>query len=305
MKIALSGARGFIGQGLSNYLQKAEHTLYPLVRHHPVRSDREIYWDPALGAIDRDRLEGFDAVIHLAGENLSGYWTSRKKKEIIKSRRDGTMLLSRALADLNQPPSVLVCASAIGYYGHRGEEELSESSSRGKGFLADVCSEWEAAADSARSAGIRVAHCRFGIILDPAGGALARLLPLLRLGLAGRLGSGRQYWSWISLEEVHRALVFVLQQPTLSGPINFTAPQPVTNAEFTKAAAQILHRPAFLAAPSFALRLVLGEMAQEMLLSSARVMPAKLLAAGYPFQHAEIISTLRSILKDKPAATDV
>jgi uncharacterized protein (TIGR01777 family) len=292
MKIAITGAGGLVGAGLVRQLSAAGHELYPLVRSRPDRSGRAIGWNPATGEIDRSRLEGIDAVIHLAGENLAGYWTRAKKEQIMASRREGTRLLSDTLAGLHHSPQVLLCASATGYYGDRGSERLDESSPRGSGFLADVCAEWEAAAEPARRAGIRTLHARLGIILDPRGGALGRLLPLLRLGLGGKLGSGRQIWSWITMNDVHRAITFLLDRPALSGPVNLTAPAPVTNAEFTRTIAKFLHRPALFTAPAFALRLFLGDMAREMLLSGAQVLPRKLLDAGFIFEQPDLAAAL-------------
>lgn len=296
MKIAITGASGLVGSGLMHYLKALGHELYPLVRKIGNNSHRDIYWNFAAGEIDSGALEGLDAVIHLAGENLTGYWTRAKKERILSSRRDGTRFLAEAVAGLKNPPRVFVSASAIGFYGDRGDIQLDESTPLGRGFLADVCAEWEAAAEPARQAGIRVVHPRFGIILDKNGGALAKLLPLLRWGLGGKLGRGHQYWSWITMQDVHRGLAFVLEQPQLSGAFNFTAPAPVSNAVFTKEAARLLHRPAFFTVPAFVLRTVMGEMAQEMLLNSARVVPGRLLEAGFQFEHPDLGTALEEIL---------
>ncbi|HNW60308.1 MAG TPA: TIGR01777 family oxidoreductase [bacterium] len=296
MKIAITGASGLIGTGLVRHLEQNGHDIHPLVRRWPLHSARQIFWNPAKGEIDRDNLEGLDAVIHLAGENLGSRWNSARKERIMKSRCEGTRLLAAALARLRRPPAVFISASATGFYGNRGETLLDESAAAGSGFLAEVCAAWEAAAAPARAAGIPVVHPRFGIILDRDGGALARLLPLLRLGLGGKLGNGRQYWSWVAMADVHRALTFLLEHPVTSGPVNLTAPAPVTNAVFTRTLAHALHRPAFLAAPAFALRLVLGEMADEMLLSSARVVPARLTAAGFRFAYPDLATALPTVL---------
>ncbi len=296
MKIAITGATGLVGRGLVRHLEHSGHEIHALVRRKDRATAQEIYWNPAAGEIDGAALEGVDAVIHLAGENLAGYWTRAKKERILSSRRDGTRLLSTALAGLKKPPRVFISTSATGFYGDRGDAELDESAPRGRGFLAGVCAEWEAAAEPARQAGIRVVHPRFGIILDKNGGALGKLLPLLRWGLGGKLGSGRQYWSWITMQDVHRGLAFVLEQPQLSGALNFTAPDPVSNAVFTKRAARRLHRPAFFAVPAFVLRTVMGEMAQEMLLNSARVVPGRLLEAGFQFKHPDLGTALEEIL---------
>ncbi|HQI49407.1 MAG TPA: TIGR01777 family oxidoreductase [bacterium] len=296
MKIAISGATGLIGAGLSAYLQMQKHDIHPLVRQWPLHSARQIFWNPDKGEIDHTGLEGMDAVIHLAGENLAGRWTPRKKEQIMESRRVGIRLVVAALARLQRPPAVFISASATGFYGDRGEEVLDESSAGGSGFLAEVCAAWESAAEPARQAGIRVLHSRFGIILDPSGGALGRLLPLLRGGVGGKLGGGRQYWSWVTMTDVHRALAFLIETPGVSGPVNVTAPAPVTNAEFTRIAAHTLHRPVLFNVPAFALRLALGEMAQEMLLSSARVLPARLTSAGFHFHHPDLASALPAVL---------
>lgn len=296
MKIAITGATGLVGAGLVRCLTRQGHEIHPLVRRSPQAAAHEIFWDPQKDEIDHAALEGMDAVIHLAGENLTGYWSAAKKERIMTSRSLGTRLISQALAVLHHKPGILISASAIGFYGDRGAESLDESSPHGEGFLADVCMEWETAAAPAREAGIRVLHSRFGIILDPGGGALARLLPLLRLGLGGRLGSGRQYWSWITMQDVHSALAFCLEHPDLEGAVNFTAPAPATNAEFTRSAAQFLHRPAFFAVPAFALRLVMGEMAQEILLSSTRAEPKKLLASGFRFDHTDLRAAFAAVL---------
>jgi uncharacterized protein len=296
MKIAISGHSGLVGAGLAHYLEPQGHEILPLVRKSG-QPQQGIYWDPAAGFIDRAGLEGVEAVIHLAGENLSGYWTRAKKERILTSRREGTRLLSQALAGLHQPPKVLLSASAVGYYGDADDRELTESSKQGRGFLAEVCSGWESATDSARLAGIRVANSRFGIILDAKGGALAKLLPIMRSGLGGKLGNGKQYWSWIAMNDVYRSMSFILNHSALSGAVNITAPQPVTNAEFTRTLAKVLRRPAFFSVPAWALRLAMGEMAQEMLLNSSRVLPEKLLAAGFRFEQPDLDSALATIFK--------
>lgn len=296
MKIVLSGASGLVGSGLVRHLQQDGAEIHPLVRRRTAAGSTGIYWDPSAGEIEADRLEGMEAVIHLAGENLAGLWTAGKKRRISTSRVEGTRLLSEALAGLKNPPRLLLCASAVGFYGSRGDMVVDEDSPQGEGFLAELCRAWEAAADPARQAGIRVVHSRFGLILDPAGGALGPLLPLLRLGLGGPLGNGRQYWSWVAMQDVHRALAFILHQESISGAVNITAPAPVTNREFIRAAARQLHRPAFLPAPAFALRLLLGQMADEMLLSSSRVAPQKLLQAGFSFTYPELKAALAAIL---------
>ncbi|NLP11282.1 TIGR01777 family protein [bacterium] len=299
MKLVLSGASGLVGNGLKRHLAQQGQEIYTLVRRAALNSQNEIYWNPDEDQIDGSALEGMDGVIHLAGENLSGYWTAAKKARILSSRKNGTALLSRCLANLKRPPKVFISASAVGYYGDRGDAALDESAGPGKGFLANVCVEWENAAQPAAEAGIRLIHSRFGIILDSGGGALARLLPLLRCGLGGKLGHGRQYWSWITAHDVHRAIAYLLHQPDLSGPVNVTAPQPVSNAVFIRMLAQGLRRPAVFAVPGFLLRLAMGAMAQEMLLSSARALPAKLLASGFRFDQPDLASAVPLVLSKK------
>jgi len=294
MRILISGASGLIGSALARRLA-ASNEVVRLVRHRTA-GDAEIAWNPDAGTIDAGALEGLDAVVHLAGENVgAGRWTAAKKARIRASRVEGTSLLARTLAGLTRPPRAMVSASAIGFYGDRGGEELDETSGAGRGFLAEVCRAWEAAAAPASEAGIRVVLARFGVVLARQGGALARMLPLFRLGLGGRLGSGRQFMSWIALEDAVGALAFVLENESLEGPVNVTSPQPVTNRQFTASLARVLRRPALLHAPAFALRAALGEMAEEMLLASARVFPRRLLASGYRFAQPDLETALREL----------
>jgi len=292
MRVLLSGASGLIGSALARRLAVSSEVVR-LVRRDPLSAAKEIRWDPAAGRIEPKQLEGFDAVVHLAGENIgAGRWTAAKKASIRASRVEGTLLLAKTLARLNQPPKVLVSASAVGYYGDRGEEKLDESSGPGTGFLAEVCRAWEEAAMTAAEAGIRVVLARFGVVLSSEGGALARLLPLFRFGLGGRLGSGRQYMSWIALEDAVGAIAFALENDSLRGPVNVSSPQPVTNREFTQTLGRVLRRPTLLHAPSIALRAVLGEMADEMLLASVRVYPRRLLEAGFSFSKPDLEAAL-------------
>jgi uncharacterized protein len=297
MIIAVTGSTGLVGTALVETLE-AEGSLVRRLVRRPVRDGQhEIHWNPAAGTIDAAALSGVDAVVHLAGENLSAKrWTESFKTEIRDSRVRSTQLLCDALASLSNKPGVLLSASAVGYYGDRGDEIADESSSPGSGFLADVCCEWEAATRSARDAGIRVVNLRFGVVLSTQGGALAQMLTPFRLGAGGAIGSGRQYLSWIEIDDLVSAIVFVLRTAALAGPVNAVAPQPVTNREFTKTLGRVLGRPTVLPMPAFAARLAFGEMADEMLLSSIRVDPRALLAAGFKFKFPDLESALRRLL---------
>jgi len=294
--ILLSGASGMLGASLRQALEN--RGVLQLVRRKP-RAREEMQWNPEEGFISRpEEFEGLTAAIHLGGANVAGHrWTPQWKQQIRSSRIDSTRVLSEALAGLRNPPQTLLVASAAGIYGDRGDEILDESSAPGAGFLANVCREWEEAAQPAVDAGIRVVHLRLGVVIGPGAGALAKLTPLFRLGLGGRLGSGHQWMSWISLEDAVSAMLFALDTPTLSGPINLTAPQPVTNREFTQALAHAVHRPALLPAPAFALRLALGEMADEALLASARILPRQLSKAGFHFHHPSLDQALAAALQ--------
>ncbi len=296
MRVLVSGASGLVGSALIRRLP-APNEAVRLVRGEPAPGLKHVHWDPDAGTVDADGLEDLDAVVHLAGENLaSGRWTEAKKACIRNSRVRGTSLLAQALAGLARPPKVLVSASAVGYYGNRGSDALDETSEPGAGFLADVCRAWEAATQPASAAGIRVVHARLGVVLDRQGGVLARLLPLFRLGLGGRLGSGRQYLSWITLDDAARAIMSILERDSLQGPVNVTSPRPVTNREFTAVLGRVLHRPTLFLAPALMLRLALGEMADEMLLSGARVMPRKLESSGFVFSDPDLERAVRRIV---------
>ena len=283
MIITVTGSHGLVGSALVQTLEAAGHTVRRLsLRGQPV--------NPAV-------LEHVDALVHLAGEPIAAErWTPLQKSKIRDSRVEGTRALCDALARTETPPKVLICASAIGYYGDRGEERLREESAPGAGFLSEVGVAWEAAAEPARRKGLRVVSLRFGIILARQGGALAKILTPFRLGLGGRLGSGKQWFSWVTLEDVVGAIQFALATESLRGPVNVVAPQPVTNAEFTQVLGRVLQRPVALPVPAFALRLLLGEMADALLLASARVEPAALIAAGYRFCHPELEPALRALL---------
>jgi uncharacterized protein (TIGR01777 family) len=261
------------------------------------RSAGDVLWNPDSGVIDIVGLENHDAVVHLAGENIaSGRWTPARKERIRDSRVKGTQLLAQTLAKLKTPPKVLVSASAIGYYGDRGAELLTEESPAGVGFLSDVCQAWERATEPAAARGIRVACMRTGIVLSTRGGALAKMLPPFRLGAGGNLGSGGQYMSWISLRDLCRAFSYTLNTDSLKGPVNAVAPTPVTNAQFTKTLGGALHRPTIFPVPAFGARLVFGEMADALLLSSTRVVPSRLQAAGFHFEDSDLFETLQQIL---------
>jgi len=290
--IALSGSTGLVGRALTPLLTASGWSVRPLVRKETSDANA-ILMDVAANRIDVEKLEGVDAVVHLAGENIGERWNAAKKKRILESRVLGTRLLCENLARLKRKPEVLACASATGFYGERGDEVLTETSGPGAGFLADVCKEWEAATQAATDAGIRVVRLRLGVVLAPGGGALEKMLLPFKLCVGGVLGSGKQYWSWIDLADVTGAILHALKTQSLSGPVNVTAPAPATNHAFTKALGKVLGRPTVLPAPAFALKLMLGEMAQELLLTSTRAEPRALLASGYRFEYPELEGALR------------
>jgi hypothetical protein len=297
MRILVSGASGLIGSALIPYLTSCGHRVGRLVRTSAKAGSGEIPWNPSAGILDASSVEGFDAIVHLAGENIAGgRWTATRKQQILESRSKGTRLLAETLSRLAQPPKVLVSASAIGFYGERGEEILREDNKPGKGFLPEVCVAWEEATRAASEKGIRVATPRIGIVLSAAGGALARMLFPFRIGVGGKIGNGHQFMSWITLDDLVGVIYHAIQTDSLAGPVNAVAPRPVTNLEFTKTLGRVLSRPAVFPLPSFAARLLLGEMADELLLASTRVEPAKLLATGYQFKHSELEAALRHVL---------
>jgi len=296
MKIAVTGASGMVGSAVTEALKQSGHEVLPLVRGASP-APGAVRWDPGSGQIDAAALEGVDAAVHLAGESINGRWTAARKKRIMDSRVEGTALLARTLASLTRKPRVLVSASAVGYYGDRGDEVLTEDSPPGNMFLSEVCRLWERAADLAAEGGIRVVSLRMGVILGRSGGAIASLLLPFKLGLGGRIGSGRQYMSWIGLTDVAGIVQHAIATEQLRGPVNATAPLPVTNREFTKTLGRVLHRPTVLPLPALAARLMLGQMADELLLASERVLPTRLQASGYSFAHAEIEDALRSALR--------
>lgn len=287
-----------LGSALRDALEQRKAKLIQLVRRDPAGRE-ELRWDPHAPApvAQPEALEGIDAAIHLSGANLAAHrWTPQYLREVTASRVDSTRAMATMLARLRRPPQSLLVASAVGIYGNRGDEVLDETSGAGSGLLADLCRAWEAASAPAADAGIRVVHLRFGVVLAARSGALAKMLPIFKLGIGGRLGSGKQWMSWISVTDLVAATLFVLDSASLTGPVNLTSPQPVTNADFTRALARQLHRPALFPAPAFALRLALGRMADEALLSSTRVVPEKLLHAGFLFAHASIEDALKQVV---------
>ena len=292
MRIAITGSSGLIGTALTAALDEAGHDLLHLVRRPPAGS-AEIQWDPEAGTIDGS-LEGVEAIVHLAGENIGQRWTDDVRRRVLDSRVNGTTLIAETAAGLASRP-VLICASATGFYGDRGDEIVDEDSVPGTGFLAEVVEAWEAAAEPARAAGLRTVHLRQGIVLAKGGGALARLLPPFKLGAGGRVGSGRQWWSWVSLDDTVAAYLFALEQP-LAGPVNVVAPGVVTNQEFVKALGRAVHRPAFFPLPASAVKAAFGQMGEEMLLAGQRVAPTRLVDAGFTFGQPDIDSGLASAL---------
>ncbi len=294
-RILVSGVSGPIGAALLPSLKSSGWTVVRLVRGQAKNQD-QISWDPAR-PIRPESVSGFDAVIHLAGETIFGRWTAAKKARIRDSRVLGTQHLAQALAETKEKPQIFICGSAIGYYGDRGDEALSEESAPGAGFLAEVCQEWEEATTPAVQAGIRTVHLRTGIVLSPKGGALGAMLLPFKLGLGGRTGNGQQWMSWIDVRDMVGGIHHVLKNELIQGPVNMVAPKPVRNAEFAATLANVLSRPAIFPMPAFAARTLFGEMAEELLLGSQKVDPAKLIASGYPFRYSELRASLESILK--------
>ena len=299
LTVAVTGASGLVGRALSALLTTGGHRVVRLVRH--AAGDGEISWDPAAGRLDPASLEGIDAVVHLAGESIAdGRWTAARKDRIRSSRIAGTTTLARAIAAASPRPRALISASAIGWYGSRGEEVLDEAARPGTGFLAEVGQAWEGSTRAAAEAGVRVAHARFGIILSPAGGALGKMLLPFSVGAGATLGSGRQWTSWISLDDCVGALLHLLCSE-IAGPVNVVAPDPVTNADYTRTLGQVLHRPAWLGIPAPVLHLLFGELAEEGLLASARVAPGRLVDTGYQFRHPTLTGALEHLLGRGPA----
>jgi uncharacterized protein (TIGR01777 family) len=301
LTIAITGATGLIGSALTARLETAGHTVRRVARSGTVAPNTggrvgEIPWDPRAGVMDPSALRGCDAVIHLAGEPIARRWTDKRKRSIRESRVQGTTLIAKSIAACEDGPKVLLSGSAIGYYGDRDDEQLDERSTSGTDFLSGVVRDWEGATAAATDAGVRVVLLRTGLVLSTEGGALAKLLPPFRLGLGGPMGSGRQWMSWISLDDHLRIIERALFTPEVRGPVNLVAPNPVTNAEFAKELGRALHRPAFLPLPAFALDIIFGEMARATILSGQRVLPSNLLASGFQFKHPTLGDALRSML---------
>jgi uncharacterized protein len=295
-RILVSGVSGPIGAALLPSLQTRGYEVTRLVRG-PATGKNQISWNPGK-AIAPDAVSGFDAVVHLAGESIVGRWTDEKKLKIRDSRVAGTSALAEALAKAKAKPQVFVCSSAIGYYGDRGDEVLNEESTPGSGFLPDVCREWEAATKAAADAGIRTVRMRTGVVLSPKGGALGKMLTPFKMGVGGRIGNGRQWMSWIDVQDMVGAIHHILKSDLLQGPVNMVAPRPVTNAEFTKTLASALSRPAIFPMPAFVVKLAFGEMGETVLLGSQRVEPAQLVGSGYPFRFSSLRASLENILKN-------
>jgi uncharacterized protein (TIGR01777 family) len=295
LEVLVSGASGLLGSALVPALRNEGHQVRRLTRSGDSSEDT-VRWDPSAGTIDAAGLEGVNAVVHLAGENIVGRWTEAKKARIHDSRVQGTGLLAETLAGLSTPPEVMVSVSASGYYGDRGNELLTEESAPGNNFLAGLCQEWEASADPAREAGIRVVHPRVGIVLSAEGGALGTTLPIFKLGGGGRIGSGGQYWSWIAIDDVIGAILYTLTTDSLEGPVNVTVPDPPTNAEYTRTLGRILGRPTVFPLPAPVARLALGQVADELLLASQRIEPTRLKESSYSYRYPELEGALRHLL---------
>lgn len=298
MKILVTGATGLVGAALVPALEGNGHEVFNVSRKAPV-TDHDIQWDPYEGFSDEEaaKLEGVDAVVHLAGESIAEYWSEEKKKRLRESRVKGTETLVDALKGLKSPPKIFICASAVGYYGSRGDEELSEASAPGEGFLPDICVDWEAEALKAEDFGARVVLPRIGIVLAKEGGALAKMLTPFSFGLGGTVGSGGQWMSWIALSDLVRLLQFLINNDRMKGPVNATSPNPVTNEAFTSALGKALNRPTFIPVPGFGVKLLFGEMGERLLLEGSRVIPAKLLETGFKFDFPEVEQALKAILK--------
>lgn len=296
MRVLIAGATGLIGSELTRFLTSNGHQVIRLVRNKDQVSSNAVFWDPEHGHLDVEVMSNVDGVINLSGENLaSSRWNEDKKRRIIESRLNATRTLVKAMTELANPPKVFISGSAIGFYGDRGIEVCTEATNNGEGFLSNVCQEWERAAATASKRGIRTILLRTGVVFTPKGGALAKMVPPFKFGLGGRLGSGRQYVSWIAIDDLVRIILFILEHPHIDGPVNAVAPNPVTNSQLTKALGKVLHRPAVFPVPAFILHLLLGrEMADEFLLSSTRVIPLQLQNGGFRFKLPELEQALRS-----------
>ena len=301
MRFASTGSTGLIGGRVTRELRALGHEVTRVVRSYSdvPHGERAVVWHPNEGIIEQHGLEGHDVFLHFAGESIFGVWTERKKRAIRDSRVRGTALLANTAAQLQHRPRALFAASAMGIYGDRGDQHVDESTPAGSGFLAEVAREWEQATEPAERAGIRVVNMRFGNVLAREGGMLATLLPFYRLGLGGRIGDGTQYWSWIAIDDVTPVILHLLERPDITGPVNFAAPDAVTNDEFTRTLAAVVQRPAFVHLPRFAIRVAPGAMGDEMLLSSVRLVPRKLLDSGYNFRHRDFESALRTLLQTR------
>ncbi len=297
LHILMSGASGVVGSSLIPFFTTGGHRVTRLVRRTDLRNENERFWDPQKGILEIQDADDFDVVIHLSGENIGeGWWTHRKKKRIIESRNRTTSLIARSIARLKRPPRAFLCASAIGYYGDRGNELMTEENECGADFISNVCDEWEQAASPALEKDIRTVFLRIGVVLSPVGGALQRLLPTFKIGLGAKVGSGKQYMSWISMDDLIGTIYHAINDDSLSGPVNLVAPNPVTNLEITRTLANVISRPALFTIPAWFIKLVFGEMGKEVLLSSTRVSPEKILAAGYCFRHPHLEGALRHLL---------
>jgi len=303
MKIVMTGSSGLIGSALLPLLTGEGHQVVRLVRRPTAPGEEAAVWDPDAGKLELSALEQTDAVVHLAGENIgAARWTEERKKHMRESRVRGTRLLSETLARLAVPPRVLVSASAVGFYGSRGDEVLTEESSAGAGYLAEVCKEWEAATDPARQKGIRVVNLRTGMVLSGKGGALTAMLPAFRMGAGGKVGDGRQFVSWIALDDLTRAISHALTHQSLSGPVNAVSPNPVRNLEFTETLGKVLGRPTFLSMPAPFVRLIFGEMADALLLASQHTQPTRLLGSGFAFRFPDLEAALRQEIEEHRSA---
>lgn len=297
-KVLISGASGLLGSAYSDYLSKKGHDVFKLVRREPA-SDKELFWNPMKSELDLKNIEGFDSIINFSGKNIGlGRWTIKNKKVIYESRILSTTLLSESIAKLDNPPESFLSSSAVGYYGDTGSEFINEGAEPGEGFLSDLCVNWEKATMPAVRAGVKVIQLRSGVVLSAEGGALAKMLTPFRLGLGGRLGSGRQYFSWIMIDDHLRALYHLMTSDNIQSPVNVVSPEPVKNSEFTKILAKVLKRPAIFPVPAFVLKTLLGQVADEILLSSSRAIPQLLMGSGFEFKYPALEDALKKCLKD-------